>query len=54
MRTQFSACVQAIASLQQNISTNSQLAAIREKYGHGRFQMVSRIPALPNLQAFLQ
>jgi hypothetical protein len=36
--------VRALAVLHQAVSSNSQLAAIREKYAHPKFQSVSRIP----------
>ncbi|KAF5838234.1 A-type cyclin [Dunaliella salina] len=39
-----SACVQALVTLHQSLSENVQLAAIRDKYAHPRFQSVSRIP----------
>lgn len=39
-----SACVQALVTLHQSLSENTQLAAIRDKYAHPRFQCVSRIP----------
>jgi len=39
-----SMCVQALVTLHQSLMENAQLAAIREKYAHPRFQSVSRIP----------
>lgn len=44
-----SQCVQTLGALHQAITSNSQLAAIKEKYGHTRFQSVSRIPPVANL-----
>ncbi len=40
----FLACTRALAQLHQAVSTNTQLAAIREKYASPRFQSVSRVP----------
>lgn len=37
-------CVRALALLHQAVSSNAQLAAIREKYASPRFQSVSRVP----------
>ena len=48
-----SQCVQSLAALQQAVSNNMQLAAIREKYAHPRFQSVSRIPGIPNIAQYL-
>ena len=39
-------CVVALAGVHQAISSSPTLAAIREKYGHPRFQEVSRIPPI--------
>lgn len=41
-----SQCVVALAAVHQAVTNSSQLAAIREKYGHARFQEVSRIPPM--------
>lgn len=37
-------CVTALAAVHQAVSNSQQLPAIREKYGHPRFQQVSKIP----------
>lgn len=42
-------CLRALADVHSAVSTSTSLAAIREKYGHPRFQSVSRISAIPNL-----
>lgn len=44
-----SQCVQTLGALHQAISNNNQLQAIKDKYGHTRFQQVSLIPSVPNL-----
>eukprot|EP00199_Chlamydomonas_sp_CCMP681_P002144 CAMPEP_0119109422 /NCGR_PEP_ID=MMETSP1180-20130426/17901_1 /TAXON_ID=3052 ORGANISM="Chlamydomonas cf sp, Strain CCMP681" /NCGR_SAMPLE_ID=MMETSP1180 /ASSEMBLY_ACC=CAM_ASM_000741 /LENGTH=397 /DNA_ID=CAMNT_0007095177 /DNA_START=92 /DNA_END=1285 /DNA_ORIENTATION=+ len=36
-------CVYSLATLHQAVTGNSQLAAIRDKYGHQRFQAVSKM-----------
>ena len=45
--------IEALNALHQSITGNNQLAAIREKYGHPRFQAVSRIPGVSNLTQWL-
>ena len=47
-----SACVTALASVHQAVAGSSQLAAIRDKYGHARFHEVSRLPPIA-ISAFI-
>eukprot|EP00195_Chlamydomonas_chlamydogama_P010582 CAMPEP_0202902368 /NCGR_PEP_ID=MMETSP1392-20130828/16812_1 /ASSEMBLY_ACC=CAM_ASM_000868 /TAXON_ID=225041 /ORGANISM="Chlamydomonas chlamydogama, Strain SAG 11-48b" /LENGTH=373 /DNA_ID=CAMNT_0049589121 /DNA_START=264 /DNA_END=1385 /DNA_ORIENTATION=+ len=42
-------CVHALAALHQAVSNNPQLVAIRDKYGHPRFQAVSRLQPLTSI-----
>ena len=42
----FAPCLQALAGVHRAVHGNAQLVAIRDKYGHSRFQSVSRFPCL--------
>ncbi|KAJ9509075.1 A-type cyclin [Haematococcus lacustris] len=46
-------CAHALGQLHAAIAGNAQLAAIREKYAHPRFQSVSRIAGIPGLGQML-
>jgi cyclin A len=41
-----SACVVCLASVHETVTNSPNLAAIKEKYSHARFQSVSRIPPM--------
>jgi cyclin A len=42
-------CVRALAEVHTAVSASTSLQAIKDKYGHPRFQSVSRISPVPNL-----
>lgn len=49
-----SGCAYSLATLHQAVTGNAQLAAIRDKYGHQRFQAVSNIPVSAALMQHLK